>query len=372
MIVAGCLPERFGEDIAEALPEVDFFLGTGAYDKIVQAVENSFRTSNAASELTLKCLLPDPNLMPFQNDIIPKAQSSSHMAYIKIAEGCGRHCTYCIIPRLRGRHRSRPVGDVVKEARTLVASGVKELILVSQDTTYYGADLNPSVGLSELLEEINGISDDIWIRCLYGQPESIDDRTIEMITRQPNICSYFDIPIQHASDHTLKQMGRHYSRDDLYKLFEKIRKSDPGACIRTTVITGFPNETEDDFQALFDFIKEVRFDHLGVFTYSDSEDLPSHRLPNHVPEEIARERSDCIMSVQADVSLENNGKYIGRNLKVLVENESEGGFFEGRTVFQAPEVDGITYIRNDNLIIGEFAQVKISEASDYDLTGVVV
>ncbi len=364
LVVTGCLPERFREEIVHALPEVDIFLGTGAFDRIVQAVKGSSDFS--------KCLLPDPNLLTMQGKEERRIRSSSHIAYIKIAEGCSRHCTYCIIPRLRGKYRSRNHDDIIAEARSLVLSGVKELIIVAQDTTSYGKDLNISVDLSGLLESISDISDDVWIRLMYGHPESIDDSIIKTVAKYDNICTYFDIPVQHVSSSVLKRMHRKYTRDDLYRLFEKIRETAPDCALRTTAIVGFPGETDKDFQQLFDFAEDICFDHLGVFLYSDSEDLQSHRLSNHVSKNTAKKRHDRLMSLQADISLKNNQKYIGRVLKVLVEEKSENNLFIGRTYFQAPEVDGITYINSNRVQPGRFADIKITDAFEYDLAGKTV
>ncbi len=364
LVVTGCLPERFREEIVHALPEVDIFLGTGAFDRIVQAV-------NGSSDFS-KCLLPDPNLLTMQGKEAHRIRSSSHIAYIKIAEGCSRHCTYCIIPRLRGKYRSRNHEDIIAEARSLVLSGVKELIIVAQDTTSYGKDLNMSVDLSGLLESISDISDDVWIRLMYGHPESIDESIIKTVAKYDNICTYFDIPVQHVSSSVLKRMHRKYTRDDLYRLFEKIRETAPDCALRTTAIVGFPGETDKDFQQLFDFAEDICFDHLGVFIYSDSDDLPSHRLSNHVPKNTAKKRHDRLMSRQADISLKNNQKHIGKVLNILVEEKSENNLFIGRTYFQAPEVDGITYINSNQLQPGRFAGIKITDAFEYDLAGKTV
>ena len=364
MIVTGCLPERFREEIVSSLPEVDMFLGTGAYDRIVDAISEH--------EDRPRCILPDPDTLESTSEVLPRAGQLSPMSYLKIAEGCDRHCTYCIIPKLRGRQKSRPIREVVREAASLVRSGVKELVLVAQETTAYGRDIGLSNGLSRLLQALSDISPDIWIRMLYGHPESMDDTLIRTMHEADNICSYFDIPIQHASNRILKKMGRQYQKEDLFRLFDRIRSIACDACLRTTVITGFPGETESDFDELFDCIEKIRFDHLGVFNYSDSEDLASHGLAHHVPEETAMARHDAIMSRQMDISTENNEKYLHQTLRVLIEEMPEKGLYMGRTVFQAPEVDGITYVRKDGLTIGEFADVRIIDTLEYDLTGEVL
>jgi len=364
MIVAGCLPERFREEIINTLPEVDIFLGTGAYDKIVQAAEGSLNCS--------KCMLPDPNSIPLPDPDAPRVLSDSCAAYIKIAEGCSSSCTYCIIPKLRGKQRSRTPESIVSEARFLISAKVRELILVSQDTTNYGRDLGARYDLTILLERISELSGDVWIRVLYGHPASINDSIIRTITTHHNICSYFDIPIQHASNSVLKRMGRHYTRTDLYRLFDNIRSIAPDAALRTTAIVGFPGEKDEDFQQLLDFVKDIRFDNLGVFLYSDFHDLPSHGFTGHVPKKVAKKRYDRLMSCQLEISTENNRKYIDRVYNVLVEASSEENLFLGRTSFQAPEVDGVTFIKAKQLPVGRFARVKITDAYEYDLSGEVV
>lgn len=364
LIVAGCLPERFREEIIESLPEVDVFLGTGAFDKIEKAANGSLDAD--------RCCLPDPNSITFRHQESLRIRSSAYMAYLKIAEGCNRHCTYCILPKLRGKQRSRYPEDIVAEARSLISSGVKELILVAQDTTHFGSDLKPPVSLSRLLGEISELSDGIWIRILYGHPESINEDVIRTIAEHPNICSYFDIPIQHASNRILKKMGRNYSSDDLRRLFDNIREFIPDPALRTTAIVGFPGETDGDFKKLLTFIKDICFDHLGVFTYSDAEDLPSHRLHRHIPENVAMDRYNRLMSAQREISSKNNRKHLHKVYDVLVERTDENHRFKGRTFFQAPEVDGMTQILSQQLQIGSFVSVRIEDTFEYDLAGKVV
>jgi ribosomal protein S12 methylthiotransferase len=371
LVVAGCLPERYREQIAGEMPEVDVFIGTGAFHHIVEAIEGSTYPKG--------CLLPDPETTSPQENNAPRALSTAHMAYLKVAEGCSQQCTYCIIPKLRGKKRSRPPQEVIFEARDLLAAGVKELVLVAQDTTSYGKDLQPPASLSQLVEKLaclplqDGAGPGAWVRVLYGHPESIDDAFIKTVASYPNICSYFDIPIQHVSSAILKKMGRSYNRRTLDRLFDKIRAEVPGASLRTTLIVGFPGESEKDFNALLRFVENTQFDHLGVFLYSDSEDLRSHRLPNHVPAEVAQERYDQLMSSQLDISARNYQQYIGQTLPVLVEEPVEKNLFVGRTPFQAPEVDGMTYIKSGPgqpaPKIGSFSQIKVSDAMEYDLIG---
>ena len=372
LVVAGCLPERYREEILGSLPEVDVFLGTGAFNQIVKAVQDP--------KFTNQCLLPDPDMTVLQKNDSPRDLLQSHSAYLKIAEGCSKSCTYCIIPKLRGQQKSRPLEDIVSEARRLISRGVKELVLVAQDTTAYGRDLPKRANLSRLMEDLAGLVDETsrdasapWLRVLYGHPESIEDTFIKTVAANSSICSYFDIPIQHASTSVLKRMGRQYSRDDLRRLFDRIRKLVPDAVMRTTLIVGFPGETDKDFQTLLDFAEDVRFDHLGVFIYSDSDDLPSHRLAEHVPGSVATDRYHQLMSAQADISALNNQKYIGQIVKVLVEESLDNNLYSGRTIFQAPEVDGVSYINAGRspfqLKIGNIADMRVTDAMEYDLMG---
>lgn len=364
LVVTGCLPERFRETIVDTLPEVDAFLGTGAFDKILPAATEPLDG--------LRCHLPNPDTACLHEQAIPRALSSQYLAYIKIAEGCDRHCTYCIIPKLRGKQKSRHLEDIISEARSLISAGIQELVLVAQDTTNYGNDLKPSVSLNRLLKDLAEVTGNLWIRLLYGHPESIDDALIRTISKYGNICSYFDIPIQHVSSGILKKMGRSYTADHLYKLFDSIRALVPDAALRTTLLVGFPGETDAHFEELLTFIKAVRFDHLGVFIYSDADDLPSHQLSAHVPHNVAVQRREQIMSSQQGISSQINQKHIGKVYDVLIEKSVENNLYSGRTFFQAPEVDGITTIQSRQLRVGSFARVKIIDALEYDLTGEVV
>ena len=373
LVVTGCLPERYREKIVRALPEVDAFLGTGAFDQIEAALE----TTDAPCAMSL----PDPDLACLDQSHTPRVLTSRHLAYLKVAEGCSKDCTYCIIRTLRGHHRSRPPEDVLAEARELAAGGVRELVLVAQDTTSYGADLDPPAGLGSLVHQLAGIpgsgrrKEPPWIRVLYGHPESIDESFIRAVADHSNVCSYFDIPIQHASGRVLKRMGRHYGPEELRRLFRRIREIVPGAALRTTLIVGFPGETDRDFQEVLDFAEEIRFDHLGAFVYSDADDLPSHRLRGHVPHAVAQDRYDQLMSAQMDIAAEKNQKHIGKTLRVLVEEDLGNHLFAGRASFQAPEVDGVTYVNTSacglSLPIGRFALVRINDALEYDLMGEV-
>jgi len=365
LVVAGCLPERYREAIREALPEVDVFLGTGALQEVAAAAEG---------RLDAACRLPDPADCRFPETLGGWARPMDHLAYLKIAEGCVRRCTYCIIPKLKGIQRSRPVETLVSEAASLIRDGVKEIVLVAQDTTHYGRDLADPADLSALLRALSALSPEVWIRLLYGHPESIDEEMIRTISAAPNILSYYDIPIQHAGDDVLRRMGRRYTGDDLRRLFDRIREIDPAAALRTTAIVGFPGETAADFDGLLDFVEEIRFDHLGVFTYSDAEDLPSHGLPDPVSPQAAEGRYEDLMACQREISLEKNEERIGDVCPVLVDEAVEPGLFSGRGPFQAPEVDGVIDIQERDpekppIRVGEFVRVRITEALEYDLMG---
>jgi len=367
LIVAGCLPERYREDVQQALPEADFFLGTGAYDRIVAAVDGT-------PEDPLKCLLPHPDTLAPQTIDTPRALPQGPMAYLKISEGCDRHCTFCIIPRLRGRQKSRPMADILQEARTMAAAGIKELVLVGQETTRYGHDGHDGgPALADLLTELSAIDERLWIRFMYGHPESLSDAILETVASRPNLCAYFDIPIQHASPEILRRMGRPDDPQHIQKRVERIRTMMPEAALRTTVIVGFPGETEAHFRQLQAFIDAVAFDHLGVFTYSDAEDLASHRLEGHVPPEIAQERRDILMAQQRRISEARMERYLGRTVDVLLEECPEPGLYLGRTMFQAPEVDGLTYVRpresRPPLAVGQFVRTRITDTLEYDLVG---
>jgi len=372
LVVTGCLPERYREEILKSLPEVDVLLGTGAFDQIIRAVREP--------KYVHMCVLPDPDLTELQPREVSRDLTMPHLAYLKIAEGCSKACTYCIIPKLRGKQKSRLPEEIVSEATQLIANGVNELVLVAQDTTAYGNDLPTRTNLSRLMESLANIPiDDLsrttqpWVRVLYGHPESIENSFIEALASHSHLCSYFDIPVQHVSPGILKQMGRRYTKDDLYRLFDRIRDRVPDAALRTTIIVGFPGETDDDFEALLKFVEDVRFDHLGVFIYSDSDDLASHQLSHHIRKDVATDRYHHLMSAQSGISSENNRKYIGKTVKVLVEESLDNNLFAGRTNFQAPEVDGLTYLNTAKmpfgLKIGSFADMRVTDTMEYDLMG---
>ncbi len=366
LVVAGCLPQRYQTELTDLIPEVDAFIGTGAYFEVVAAAE--------PTNTQPVCLLPDPDRRVMTDPVQTRRIDSPHSAYLKIAEGCDRHCTYCIIPKLRGRQKSRPMEAIVTEAQQLVQNGASELILVAQETTAYGSDLTDNDNLATLLTQLADHLPATWLRVLYGHPDSITDELIDVMTGRPNVCAYFDLPIQHASDAVLKRMGRQSTMATMRALFERIRAKAPQAALRTTVITGFPGETDADFEQLKQFVQEVQFNHLGVFTYSDAADLPSHNLPNHVPEKTAAKRRDELMMIQQSISQKHNEAYLDQTLPVLIESAPEEGMVTGRTMFQAPEVDGVTdvIVSPKAPPIGTIVPVRITDAMEYDLAGEMV
>jgi ribosomal protein S12 methylthiotransferase len=299
----------------------------------------------------------------------------AHSAYLKIAEGCDRHCTYCIIPKLRGRQHSRPLATLMEEARALIVGGARELTLVAQESTAYGRDMDPPGDLAALLHALAGLDPSVWIRVMYGHPESISPEMIQALAGHDNLCPYLDIPIQHAAAGVLKRMGRGYREQELLRLFDSIRRAVPDVALRTTVLVGFPGESDADFEQLKAFISRVRFDHLGVFAYSDGEDLPSHRLDGHVAPQLAQDRLDELMALQRDISARNLTRYLGRTLDVLIEAREADGYWMGRNAYQAPEVDGVTFVRPPDqaaqLAVGAVVPVRIVETMDYDLTAEV-
>lgn len=366
LIVCGCLPERYQYDLADSLPEVDFFFGTGAYDRVAAAIDGEF--SGLA-----RCTLPPPENVRLAHTFSGRMWSRQGFAYLKIAEGCDRRCTYCIIPRLRGRQRSRAVSDIVSEATALADTGARELVLISQETSAYGRELDPPADLAGLLAVLSDRLPDIWIRSLYLHPDSVTPALIRVMAERDNICPYFDIPVQHAGDRMLKRMGRHHTADDLRRLFAEIRGNIPEAALRTTVMVGFPGETEADMEQLMRFIEEIQFDHLGVFVYSDQVDLASHSLAGHVASDLAETRLHRLMLTQADISRKLNSRRVGGKYRLLLEKQIDDHLFEGRTMFQAPDADGIVRVACEYpAACGDFVTVRITEATEYDLSGTMV
>lgn len=366
LIVTGCLAQRYRQEILEEIPEVDEVLGTSAYDKILDAVD-------AALAGKQEVLLADIDALP-----LPETKrlvtTGGHFAYLKIAEGCDKHCTYCIIPKIRGNFRSVPMERLVKEAKELAEQGVKELILVAQETTLYGKDLYGEKSLHVLIKELCKISGIRWIRILYCYPEEITDDLIQVMKEEPKVCHYLDLPIQHANDEILKRMGRRTSKQELIDIIGKLRREIPDICLRTTLITGFPGETKEQHEELMDFVDEMEFDRLGVFTYSPEEDTPAAVMPDQIDEEVKEKRQAELMELQQDIAFDNAQDMVGREVLVMIEGKvADENAYVGRTYRDAPNVDGLIFINTDEeLLSGDFARVKVTGAVDYDLIGELI
>ena len=363
LIVTGCLAQRYRQEILDEIPEVDEVLGTTAYDKILDAVDEALSGRHSVILSDLEALpLPDTKRL---------VTTGGHFAYLKIAEGCDKHCTYCIIPKIRGEFRSVPMERLIREAQELADQGVKELILVAQETTLYGKDLYGEKSLHRLLRELCKISGLRWIRILYCYPEEIYDELIQTIKEEPKICNYLDLPIQHGSDGILKRMGRRTTKQELVDIIGKLRSEIPDICLRTTLITGFPGETQEQHEELMDFIDEMEFERLGVFTYSPEEDTPAAVMPDQIDEEVKLDRQAELMELQQEIAFDNAQEMIGREVLVMVEGKvADENAYVGRTYRDAPNVDGLIFINTDEeLLSGDFARVKVTGAVDYDLIG---
>ncbi len=366
LIVTGCLAQRYKTEISDEIPEVDAILGTSSYDKIVDAVKSTI------------CGEKFEKFNPLDKLIVEESErvvtTGGHYAYIKIAEGCNKCCTYCIIPKIRGRYRSVPEEYILKTAEKLVENGAKELILVAQETTLYGVDLYGRKTLPDLLKKICKIPGLIWVRILYCYPEEITDELIEVMKNEPKVCHYIDMPIQHASDKILKAMGRRTNRVELTERILKIRKEIPDIVLRTTLISGFPGETEEDHEEMLDFVDEMEFERLGVFAYSPEEDTAAAEMPDQIDEDIKIKRRNEIMELQQEIAFENAEDMIGRELLVMIEGKVVGeNAYVGRTYMDCPNVDGNIFITTDEeLITGDFVKVKVTGAAEYDLIGEII
>ena len=366
LIVTGCMAERYKDEIRKEIPEVDAVIGTASVDRITEVLREVLAGKKAE-------VFDDLDRLPAAS---PDRVLSSLTAtgYLKIAEGCDKHCTYCIIPSLRGRYRSYPMEELVRQAEVLAESGVKELILVAQETTVYGKDLYGKKKLPTLLRKLARVKGIRWIRLLYCYPEEITEDLVRVMKNEPKICHYLDLPIQHASDGILGRMGRKTSRADLEKIIGMVRENIPDICLRTTLISGFPGETEADHKELLRFVKETRFDHLGVFPYSREEGTPAASMKGQVREQTKKRRRDEIMAAQQKISAELLALKTGKTLKVLVEGYlPEEQVYTGRTYMDAPDVDGYVFFRAEReLMSGDLVRVRITGASEYDLEGELV
>ena len=363
LIVAGCLAQRYKEEIQEEIPEVDAIIGTTAIEAVVETLDDIFagKKENHYKSLDAKPLTDTKRVVT----------TGGHYAYLKIAEGCNKHCTYCIIPKIRGNYRSVPMESLVKEAEILAENGVKELILVAQETTIYGTDLYGKKMLPELLRQLCKIAGIYWIRILYCYPEEIDDELIQVMKEEKKICHYLDLPIQHGCDTVLKRMGRRTSRQELENIIGKLRKEIPDICIRTTLITGFPGETEEDHEELMAFVDEMEFDRLGVFTYSQEEDTPAATMPEQVPEEVKEERQAQLMELQQEIAFDAAQAMNGRVIYAMIEGKvADENAYVARTYKDAPNVDGFLFVNTGKeLMTGDFVKVRITGSYEYDLIG---
>lgn len=366
LIVTGCMAERYRQEILDEIPEVDEVLGTTAYDRILDAVDAALAGQH-------EVMTADLDALPLQ-ETKRLVTTGGHFAYLKIAEGCDKHCTYCIIPKIRGNFRSVPMERLLKEAQDLAEQGVKELILVAQETTLYGKDLYGEKSLPKLLRELCKISGIRWIRILYCYPEEITDELIQVMKEEPKICHYLDLPIQHANDTILKRMGRRTSKQELIDIVQKLRKEIPDICLRTTLITGFPGETQEQHEEVMEFIDTLEFDRLGAFTYSPEEDTPAATFEDQIDEEVKEDRQADIMELQQEISFDKAEDMIGREVLVMIEGKvADENAYVGRTYRDAPNVDGLIFINTDvELISGDFAKVKVTGALDYDLIGELI
>lgn len=363
LVVTGCLAQRYQEEIREEIEEVDAVIGTSAIEELPAALDAAFagKAGDCYHSLEEKPLTGQKRILT----------TGGHYAYLKIAEGCDKHCTYCIIPKVRGSYRSVPMDSLLREAQALSEQGVKELILVAQETTVYGQDIYGHKALPELLERLCRIEGLVWIRILYCYPEEIDDELIQVIRREEKICHYLDIPVQHASDSILQRMGRRTDREELTEIVIRLRREIPDICLRTTLIAGFPGETEEDFETLLDFVEETAFDRLGVFPYSQEEDTPAAKMPDQIPDEVKAARCDELMALQQEIAFEAAADMEGRLVTAMIEGKAaDEDVYVARTYKDAPDVDGYLFVQTDReLMTGDFVQVRITGSYEYDLMG---
>lgn len=362
LIVTGCLTQRYKEELMKEMPEIDGLVGTGDFDQIVVVLEKSLEGK--------KPIFIGNPIFTYEQNLPRRRSTPFYSAYIKIAEGCDNSCTFCVIPSLRGKFRSRGIPSIVNEVKDLVSQGVKEVSIIAQDTTYYGMDKYGQIMLPSLIDEISKIEDLQWIRLHYLYPGYFTDELIETFANNPKLCKYIDMPLQHNVDHILKKMRRPGRETDIISLINKIRTRVPDIALRTSIIVGFPGETEEDFKHLVQFIKEVKFDRLGVFTYSEEEGSAAARLPEQIPQEIKEKRAAILMEVQREVAIEKNARYVGQFLDVLIERYDETNqVYVGRTQYDATEIDGEVYVKKANVRVGDIIKVKVTHSFEFDLFG---
>lgn len=367
LVAAGCLAQRYNNEIKEDIPEVDLIVGTMGYEDLSDKINEALEAKGVLESLKDIDYLPTPLT---DRD----SMSGGYYAYLKIAEGCDKCCTYCVIPKVRGHYRSVPMDNLIAQAKHLVNNGAKELILVAQETTLYGKDIYGEKSLPKLLDELSKIDELKWIRILYCYPEEITDELIDAIKRNPKVCNYLDMPIQHGADDVLRRMGRWTNREQIENTVSKLRKEIPDIVLRTTLITGFPGETEEDFEQLKEFVEKMQFDRLGVFTYSREEDTPAAEMDEQIEEEIKASRRDEIMQIQQDIAFDKSNSRVGEIYEVMIEGKlPDEGVYIARTYMDAPDVDGYVFIQSDyNLDSGDFVKVEITRSDEYDLIGEII
>jgi ribosomal protein S12 methylthiotransferase len=362
LIVSGCLTQRYKRELMDEMPEIDGIVGTGDFHRINEIIDEALRGR--------KPVYVGNPVFNYEENLPRLLSTPRHAAYVKIAEGCDNACTFCSIPIMRGKFRSRSMESIITEVKLLADQGVKEISLIAQDSTNYGTDLYEGFKLPELLNKVSEVPGITWVRLHYAYPGFFTDELIETIAGNPKICNYIDMPLQHSEDSILKRMRRPGRQRDVRELVGKIRSRIPEVALRTSMIVGFPGETDEDFERLCDFVREMKFDRLGVFTYSQEEDTPAYRLPNQLSDEVKQFRQNTLMEIQREVSKDNAAKYVGRTIDVLVERyDGRSDIFIGRSQYDAPEVDGEVYISNCPVQIGEMSKVRITHAYEYDLSG---
>lgn len=363
LIVSGCLTQRYKETLMQEMPEIDGIVGTGDFHHITDIVDEALRGK--------KPVMVGNPIFNYEEILPRKVSTAKHFAHIKIAEGCDNNCTFCSIPIMRGKFRSRSIESIVREAEMLAGQGVREVSLIAQDSTNYGSDLYDQFMLPTLLNKVSEVPGIEWVRLHYAYPGFFTDELIDVFANNPKVCNYVDVPLQHSEDLILKRMRRPGRQKDARELIEKIRSRVPDVAIRTSLIVGFPGETEEDFENLCKFVEEMRFERLGVFTYSLQEDTPAARLPDHVPEEVKEYRAATLMELQRSISSEINSNKVGRVLDVLIERyDGRNDVYIGRSQYDAPEIDGEVFVKSDKAKIGDIMPVKITHAFEFDLSGV--
>jgi ribosomal protein S12 methylthiotransferase len=362
LIVSGCLTQRYKKELMDEMPEIDGIVGTGDFHRINDIIDEALRGR--------KPVYVGNPVFNYEENLPRLLTTPRHTAYVKIAEGCDNACTFCSIPIMRGKFRSRSVESILAEVKLLADQGVKEVSLIAQDSTNYGTDLYDGFKLPELLNRVSEVPGIEWVRLHYAYPGFFTDELIEAIATNPKICNYIDMPLQHSEDSILKRMRRPGRQRDVRELVGKIRSRIPEVALRTSMIVGFPGETEEDFERLCEFVREMKFDRLGVFAYSQEEDTPANRLPNQLSDEVKQFRQNTLMEIQREVAKDNAAKYVGRTIEVLVERyDGRSDVYIGRSQYDAPEVDGEVYISNCPVQIGEMSKVRITHAYEYDLSG---